>query len=352
MVQQLVRDRLQIIMSKNVKGLVGGCGSESHMLAQCPNPNKSKIEVNKTVKAKVNACTVQSSSSLSRHNFIVATDGKCEVKRDGCTATTATDGLVNQVPVSDDGGAMVTDAAAGSLSRSSVIGPSDLECVVRSSVGDDVNIVRAAGCSTVNEIQLTPLNYVDVFMNGQRLKALIDSGCECPLVDSKALVGDPVSTIGNIWIQPIVGPAVPVKLAALLDVAQFMTECTPVSNEGMPLHLVFAVVDNLVGHEVVLPTSIADELQRTSQHCNALLCANAASVLMVQPVIDETHCVDGEVTDNCVNNADSTVSSIASCEPVTETELQTDSHTAVATELWAYLQTVKHLPLSRLMTHR
>ena len=54
---------------------------------------------------------------------------------------------------------------------------------------------------------------------------------------------------------------------------------------------------------------------------------------MVQPVIDETHCVDGEVTDNCVDNADSTVSSIASCEPVTETELQTDSQAAVATEL-------------------
>ena len=84
-----------------------GCGSESHMLAQCPNPNKSKTEVNKTVKAKVNACTVQSSSMLSRHDSIVATDGRCEVKRDGCTVTTATDGLVSQVPVTDDGGAMV-----------------------------------------------------------------------------------------------------------------------------------------------------------------------------------------------------------------------------------------------------
>jgi len=85
-------------------------------------------------------------------------------------------------------------------------------------------------------------------------------------------VGDDISTIGIIWIQPIAGPAVPAKLAAL-DVTQFVNDSALVLKEGKPLHLVFAVVDNLVGHEVVLPASIADELMQTLQHVYSLFAA-------------------------------------------------------------------------------
>ena len=60
----------------------------------------------------------------------------CEINRDECTPTTSTYGLVSQVPVTDDGGAMITDDAAACLFiSSSAFGP---ECVVHSSVGDSV----------------------------------------------------------------------------------------------------------------------------------------------------------------------------------------------------------------------
>ena len=244
-----------------------GCGSESHMLSQCPN--KSKSVYNRTVKAKANACTVRPSSMLTSHSCIVATDDSCEVKQDGGAVKTATEadtGMHNHVTDSPinavieahvtESGAIVMNAATGSLSRPLPVNrPSNSERVMDSiSMVNDVDIVHANGCVTVSDIQLTPLKYMDVFVNDRHLKALVDSGCECPLVDSKALWGDHISTIGNIWIQPIVGPAVPAKLAAL-DVTQFVTDSAlaPTSKDGKPLHLVFAVVDNLVGHEVVLP---------------------------------------------------------------------------------------------------
>jgi hypothetical protein len=267
-----------------------GCGSESHMLSQCPN--KSKTVNNRTVKAKANACTVRPSRMLTSHNSIVATDDSCEVKQDGGAVITATEvdtgmrshvtdspvDAVSQALVTDSG-AIVMNTSSDSLSRPlNVSRPSNSERVVDSNnTVNDVEVVHVNGCVTVKDIQLTPLQYIDIFVNDRRLKALVDSGCECPLVDSKALLGDPISTIGNIWIQPIVGPAVPAKLAAL-DVTQFVTESAPASKEGKPLHLVFAVVDNLVGHEVVLPASVADELLQTSQHCYAQPCTNAASV--------------------------------------------------------------------------
>ena len=46
------------------------------------------------------------------------------------------------------------------------------------SMVNDVEIVYADGCVTVSDIQLTPLKYIDVFMNDRRLQALVDSGCD------------------------------------------------------------------------------------------------------------------------------------------------------------------------------
>jgi len=232
-----------------------------------------------------------------------------------------------------DSGVTVTDAAVGSLSKPLTVSrPSDSERVIDSSA--NIEIVHANGCVTVNEIQLTPLKYVDVFVSGRRLKALVDSGCECPLVDSKVLAGDAILTIRNIWIQPIVGPAVPVKLAAL-DVAQFVNESALVLKESKPLHLVFAVLDNLVGHEVVLPASIADELMQTSQHCYSQPCINATSAILVKSQLEDIQCNDdSDVTDDYATNVDSTVTSQTvtiqtSGETMTEVKVTTDGSTVV-----------------------
>lgn len=281
-----------------------GCDSEFHFVAQCPN--KVKPAGSPPVKASAKACSILPSGG---HQSKIVTEAEI-----GARATAACS--------LDDCSAM--EAGYESSGEPVVCGPSDPECVVDNNSTNDVSIVHANGL-TVNDIQLTPLKYMDVFVNSRRLSALIDSGCECPLVDSKILVGDSLSTLGTIWIQPIVGAAVPAKLAAL-DVTQFVSDTTstgkPNSHEGKPLHLVFAVVDNLVGHDVVLPASVAEELKLTSQHCEAQPCVNAVSLLMAQPEVLVEGEQDNDVTGDCDVSKPIAVTVANNCiEPATETEL-------------------------------
>jgi hypothetical protein len=116
------------------------------------------------------------------------------------------------------------------------------------------------------EVPLAPLKYIDIWVNGDKHKALIDSGSEIALIDSTAL-GSNVTSIGNMHIQAVVGPPVVAKVVAL-DVTRFCDK-TEVNTlvQARPVHVKFAVADLAKGHDVVLPSSLVEELMGTSQYC-------------------------------------------------------------------------------------
>ena len=122
------------------------------------------------------------------------------------------------------------------------------------------------------DIELTPLKYVDVMINGNVYKALSDSGAQIPLIRSSLLSSD-ISYVGNINLKPAVGNIIPAKLT-VLDVAKYDESAEP-SDPGetqAPLHLTFAVSD-VATSDVVLPRSIAKRLKSTSHKCKQF-CVN------------------------------------------------------------------------------
>jgi len=175
------------------------CGDFSHVAATCPN--KSKNPPGKQVKA--NACSV-----FPGCNIATVTESGQGVRMNGDPGK-----LTRMGPVTENS-VVIETAVSPSVTSSSVNGPSvgsnqsvvgvnidAIDCIDR--------VVTANSVASVPDIELTPLEYVDVFVNGRQLRALKDSRCECPLINSKAVMNDSMSTIGSVWIQPIVGPAVP-----------------------------------------------------------------------------------------------------------------------------------------------
>lgn len=156
-------------------------------------------------------------------------------------------------------------------------------------VQDRVALVSSACKSERNAmLQICPLQYIDVCINNDRYKALVDSGCEVPLVHSRVFKNNEFSSIGNVWLQPIVGCPVKAKLASL-DVCKYPEDAAePNDREAVrPVHIVFAVTNDLVGHDVVLPVNVVEKLQ-CSYHTGVVQPCVTVAELMVAESGDET----------------------------------------------------------------
>jgi hypothetical protein len=288
-----------------------GCGSDGHMVAKCPNKTKQSSSIAATKHAKGFACiALQASESIATNPVLMANGinqiGKnCEIVFHDC-ACVADESCVGLCELVDD--SQVIDGAGTlsvngndplmtSLADHSLVANS-AQTISVPSENDNVRVAHVNGVVNANDVVLTPLDYIDVVVNQQKLRALIDSGCQCPLINKRVIQDDPLTTIGSIMIQPIVGAPVPAKLAAF-DVTKFVDGNGERCDNGRPLHLVFAVVDNLVYHDVILPASVVDELKNTSQHCITQSCVTAAGVSTLQPLIEESVVVsaNAEVTD-------------------------------------------------------
>jgi Integrase zinc binding domain/Integrase core domain len=140
-----------------------------------------------------------------------------------------------------------------------------------------------------NVCELAPLSYIDVCINGVKRTALIDGGSEIPLIRADVLGPGLIPSVGSIIVQPIIGPGVHCKLSAV-DVTRYVNECqVEQSMDARPVHIVFAVTNDMVGHDVVLPASVVDQLKDTSQYvtgrpCVTNVCAATASALTAAAV--------------------------------------------------------------------
>jgi hypothetical protein len=175
------------------------------------------------------------------------------------------------------------------------------------------------------DVKISPLEYIDVVIQGNRYKALVDSGAQILLMRA-SLLSD-ISYVGHINVQPIIGKPVSAKLA-VLDVAKY--DCTQhgepknVDSQSGPLHLTFGITD-LATHDVVLPTDIVKNLQQTSHKSDAF-CTDVDLPLMSTMCSDKDEADDGYVDCAPVNvDALITADDLSIVEPIVEPEVHCDS---------------------------
>ena len=220
------------------KGLCFVCKSDKHFIADCPekrNSHTSAAQSNACI-ASTNTPVVFDCDAADRPNLVV-----------DCNATNCERHIVFDM----------------------VSGPYNTQADIN--MGERKPNLNA---SSMPELIVSPLKYIDIVISGKTYKALIDSGAQVPLIKS-SLIDENISYIGNLNIQPIVGNAVQAKLA-VLDIARFdydeITDAEPKGDDTRPLHLVFAVTD-LASHDVVLPETVAEQLVNTS-HKYMSVCKN------------------------------------------------------------------------------
>ena len=300
-----------------------GCGSDGHIIANCPNKPKVSSNNAPVKQAKGYACLAMPDIEIDdkfvadikglKGSIVVANESNdvcCDVF-DGLFVSPEYHG-VDQVTA---GGVDATgeSSASGVGPRETPLMtspadrcPSDCNdystgapvCVVDNHANsydcDSVFVARANSAGISNDICISPLKYVDICINGQKFNALIDSGCQCPLINRQVIQDKPITTIGSISIQPIIGSPVSARLASF-DVTRYTNEAVGDCPASRPLHLVFAIVDNLVGHDVILPASVVDELLCTSQHYSSLPCVMSAVATEKSPLLtDQTVVADSD----------------------------------------------------------
>jgi hypothetical protein len=89
----------------------------------------------------------------------------------------------------------------------------------------------------------------------------VDSGSQVPLIRADRL-HDNLTTTGSIYIQGIVGPTVQAKIATL-DVTRWEEGVVSPSVKIPQLRIAFAIMEEMVGHDVILPTEVADKIMRS-----------------------------------------------------------------------------------------
>ena len=209
------------------------CSSTEHIKPQCPLRDKKPT----VVTARAQACMVdqQVNAARPRPRRVV------NAPRDALD----TEGVANDAKF---------DVTPCTLNRVE----SDDTATAHSCQSDVIGLEN-------NVCELAPLSYIDVCINGVKRTALVDGGSEIPLIRADVLGSGLVPSVGSIIVQPIIGPGVHCKLSAV-DVTRYVNECqTEQSMDARPVHIVFAVTNDMVGHDVVLPASVVDQLKDTSQ---------------------------------------------------------------------------------------
>jgi hypothetical protein len=188
------------------------CKSETHLISACPNkprasPNKFQLKACMVTPSETEAINATPTASLCMSSAL---------RNQRCESASVND---------------VTHMYESTLNIAELF-------------NDSVNV--KSSCS----LQVSPLQYIDVCINYQCHCALIDSGCEVPLIHSRLLGDSEITSVGSTLLQPIFGPSVEAKLVAK-DISLFDNRATVPQCNKQPVHISFAVSDCMVGQEVV-----------------------------------------------------------------------------------------------------
>jgi len=110
-------------------------------------------------------------------------------------------------------------------------------------------------------LKISPLQYVNIVVNGKKLRALNDSGTQIPVI-SRSVVSD-FDPVGQIQIQGVVGAPVATPLVALdVKLARGDDVTDGFVTVDQTMSIVFAVANDIAMQcEAILPPSVIDELK-------------------------------------------------------------------------------------------
>jgi hypothetical protein len=130
------------------------------------------------------------------------------------------------------------------------------------------NVIAQSEYGSVNTVveplvQVKPemLQYMDVWINERvKLKALIDSGAEMPIINAAAIQDEIVCGLGSVMTECAFGETRKAKMISL-EVRRFLQEEIEQSLPiGDSLNIIFAAVEGLTPRQdVILPAKIAEQ---------------------------------------------------------------------------------------------
>ena len=134
--------------------------------------------------------------------------------------------------------------------------------------------------NNVNDVKLcvTPLQYIDVCIDNVKCKGLCNSGAQIPMINKRLVGGNAMSLGTTVQVQGVVGDPVQAELVSL------NVSCCPDGNGKFIdvnelTQIVFAATDCMTGCDVILPSTICDEL-RTAKPCLIMPIPNANRVVV------------------------------------------------------------------------
>ena len=187
----------------------------------------------------------------------------------------------NKVQVIDvDDAVRVSELCNGSDGQSEIWEFQDYPAVVRCS--DEGSRVHSDVLPTP-KIKISPLQFVNVLVEGRKFTALSDSGCQIPILNTGVIDVTESRVMGSVNLRGVIGKSVTVPLVS----ASIKLAGDGVSERMMEtLHLTCAVVElNADGYDVILPQDIVCDLQALPS-VNVLrvpiMCAQSAGAVMTE----------------------------------------------------------------------
>ena len=139
--------------------------------------------------------------------------------------------------------------------------------------------------NNVNDVRLhvTPLQYIDVVIDNVKCKCLCNSGAQISMINNR-LVGSNAGSLGTMQVHGVVGDPVQAELVSL-DVSCCTDGDDKLTDVNGPTQIVFAVTDYMTRCDVILPSTICDEL-RTAKPFSVIPNANCVGVNKLPDVYD------------------------------------------------------------------
>ena len=163
----------------------------------------------------------------------------------------------------------------------------------------------------VNNVKLSPLQFMDVELEGIACTALCDSGAQVPVVSRRLFDKCQSDVIGSVCLQGVIGESVDAPLVAM------SVKCTGHSDQqniAPDLPIVCAVADiNATDYDLILPADVVTEVRKlpnlyvTKPNVNAVHMDNSQMASQNADLSDEqvnnddvTNVVNVDDVDSCV----------------------------------------------------
>ena len=129
--------------------------------------------------------------------------------------------------------------------------------------------IQAMMPNNVNDVILsvTPLQYIDVVIDNVKFQGLCDSDAQIPMINKRLVERN----AGSLGISAGSGHFLDIVQAELVLLLKRRWQ---IIDENRPTQIIFAVTDCMTWCDIILPSTISDEL-RTAKSCSVMLIPNA-----------------------------------------------------------------------------